>query len=74
VLPPQHGITPLHFSGLTLAVLPLQHGITPLHFAAHFEHTKVAKLLLDAGANVEAVSKVSGLWAVRAVGSKGSGQ
>ncbi len=42
-----------------------QVGNTPLHQAARYGHKEVAALLLDRGANLEAVNKVSslgGMW------------
>ena len=36
-----------------------QYGDTPLHFAAMQGHTEVVKVLVEAGATVEATNKVS---------------
>jgi ankyrin repeat protein len=38
-----------------------QDGTTPFNSAAAEGHTETVKLLLDRGANIEAVSQVSGL-------------
>jgi hypothetical protein len=42
-------------------VLYVQHGMTPLHVASHYDHVKVALLLLNKDASKYATTKVRGV-------------
>ena len=57
-----HGMHPAlvrSFLAILKHLITFQNGFTPLHIAAKYNSTNAATLLINSGANIDALSKVS---------------